>query len=180
MFWFNKFVADSTTVKFIKSLGKGVLTKFNIAILAIAGVFLALGNTAPAEVAQPAELKPGEVIELKQADLVITAPQLKDGKYTFELTLVSTGKHAFTDYRNLITVTSDGEALPPEQVEVTTTDLDYRVNIASPGIPTKLNVAFPQQPNMELTINSMTFRESKLDATYRWFDATPAARMELA
>lgn len=164
---------------FLKALGEGVFTKFNLAALSTAGVFVVLGITEPAESAQPDSFVPGDVIELNQAHVVVDEPAQLGAQQSVGITYVTTDDVPFTSWGEMITITRHGETMGTDEVDIIESDSFGAAARPNPGVPFRLEVLLPNEQGLELTLNDLTLRESSLDKAARWLDPVPAARMEL-
>ena len=70
--------------------------------------------------------------------------------------------------------------LPIDQFSVSPSLHNGPVTVANPGVPFALDIIVDDVPGTVLTLNDLTVRKSRLDMSYRWFDPTPVAEMELA
>lgn len=164
----------------LKTLTDGVVTKFNMVALAVAAVFLVLGNTEPAKTEEPTTITPGETVELTQAHVVFDKPRIEDGQVHVTATVLNTQDAAFSDFQRTFTLTKNGEPLPFDQFSISPSLHNGPVTNANPGVPFALDIIVDDVPGTVLTINDLTVRKSSLDMSYRWFDPTPVAEMELA
>ena len=73
----------------LKTLTDGVITKFNMAALAVAAVFLVLGNTEPAKTEDPTTITPGETVEVTPAQVVFDKPRIEDGQVHVTATITA-------------------------------------------------------------------------------------------
>lgn len=173
-------VRESKGVKLFKALTDGVLTKFNMAILVVAALFLVLGNTEPAETEEPAVIAPGETVELQQAQVVVDKPRVEAGQVHVTATFLNTQDIAFTDYQQMFSLTRNGETIPFEQFSIAPSLENGAVTRPNPGVPFAVDITVDDAPGTALVLNDLTVRKSSLDMSYRWFDPTPVAEMELA
>ena len=164
----------------LKTLTDGVVTKFNMVALAVAAVFLVLGNTEPANTEEPATITPGETLELTQAHVVFDEPRIEDGQVHVTATVLNTQDAAFSDFQQTFTLTKNGEPLPFDQFSISPSLHNGPVTNANPGVPFAIDIIVDDVPGTVLTLNDLTVRKSSLDMSYRWFDPTPVAEMELA
>lgn len=175
-----KRVRESKGVKLFKTLTDGVLTKFNMAVLAVAALFLVLGNTEPAKTEEPSTITPGEAVELKQAEVIVDKPRVENGQVHVTATFLNTQDLAFTGYRDMFSLTRDGEPLPMEHFSIAPAVANGAVQIPNPGVPFAVDITVDDVPGTALVLNNLTLRKSTLDMSYNWFDPTPVAELELA
>ena len=175
-----KRVRESKGVKLLKTLTDGVLTKFNMAALAVAAVFLALGNTEPAKTEAPAVIAPGELVELKQAEVVVDEPRIDKGMVQVTATFLNLENVTFLGYHDMFTLTRKGEPVPFEEFSIAPSDSNGLVQSPDPGVPFSVDIVVEAAPGTSLVLNELTLRKSSLDMSSRWFDPRPIAQMELA
>lgn len=171
---------ESKGVKLFSTLTDGVLTKFNMAALAVAAVFLALGNTEPAKTEEPATIAPGELVELKQAEVVVDEPQIDKGMVHVTATFLNLEDVTFLGYHDMFTLTRNGEPVPFDQFTIAPSDSNGLVQTPNPGVPFSVDISVEAAPGTSLVLNELTLRKSSLDMSFRWFDPKQVAKVELA